>query len=206
MKGQLWNGSAVRLFRFVLKKPSLMIPSMTVSSIKNINFEDLQRNKFKVLVFDKDNTLTAPYSSSFYSKEIEYSISKAKEVFGNDNIGIFSNTLGFVDTTSSFNGIPVIQHQEIQKPDGMNQVLSHFQDKGIEIKPNQIVMIGDRYLTDIVFGNINGMYTIYTHPLTSKGEKIPVRMVLFIVLPLHFLISYKLITIIHSTGSYIRIF
>lgn len=31
-------------------------------------------------------------------------------------------------------------------------------------------MIGDRYLTDVVFGNRNGMLTIRPEPFTSAGE------------------------------------
>lgn len=38
-------------------------------------------------------------------------------------------------------------------------------------------MVGDRYLTDIVFGNCNGMLTVRTTPFTSSGEPATVRMV-----------------------------
>ena len=31
-------------------------------------------------------------------------------------------------------------------------------------------MVGDRYLTDIVFGNRLGMLTVRTEPLTLRGE------------------------------------
>ncbi len=31
-------------------------------------------------------------------------------------------------------------------------------------------MVGDRYLTDIVFGNRLGMLTVRTQPLTLRGE------------------------------------
>ena len=33
-----------------------------------------------------------------------------------------------------------------------------------------MIFIGDRYLTDVVFGNSHGMLTIRVAPLTSKGE------------------------------------
>lgn len=33
-----------------------------------------------------------------------------------------------------------------------------------------MVFIGDRYLTDVVFGNRHGMLTIRVAPLTVKGE------------------------------------
>jgi phosphatidylglycerophosphatase GEP4 len=33
-----------------------------------------------------------------------------------------------------------------------------------------MIFIGDRYLTDVVYGNRHGMLTIRVSPLTSKGE------------------------------------
>lgn len=41
----------------------------------------------------------------------------------------------------------------------------------------QLVMVGDRFLTDVVFGNRNGMLTIRPAPFTSKGEPRAVLMV-----------------------------
>lgn len=38
-------------------------------------------------------------------------------------------------------------------------------------------MVGDRYLTDIVYGNQNGLLTIRPAPLTMKGDPSVVRMV-----------------------------
>ena len=38
-------------------------------------------------------------------------------------------------------------------------------------------MIGDRYLTDIVYGNRHGMLTIRPSPLTAEGENLSVRWV-----------------------------
>jgi hypothetical protein len=37
-------------------------------------------------------------------------------------------------------------------------------------EPHEMVFIGDRYLTDVVFGNRHGMLTIRVAPLTAKGE------------------------------------
>lgn len=38
-------------------------------------------------------------------------------------------------------------------------------------------MVGDRYLTDVAYGNKNGMLTIRPAPLTMRGEPSVVRMV-----------------------------
>ncbi len=37
-------------------------------------------------------------------------------------------------------------------------------------------MVGDRFLTDIVYGNKNGMLTVHTAPLATDGEPTTVRL------------------------------
>ena len=45
-------------------------------------------------------------------------------------------------------------------------------------KAEKLIMVGDRYLTDIVYGNRNGLLTIRPSPLTMKGDPSVVRMVI----------------------------
>ncbi len=52
--------------------------------------------------------------------------------------------------------------------------------------PSKLVMIGDRYLTDVVYGNRHGMLTIRPTPLTLSGEPLAVRLVSPIFHPSHF--------------------
>ena len=40
----------------------------------------------------------------------------------------------------------------------------------LRCQAEELIMIGDRYLTDVVFGNRNGMLTIRPEPFTSAGE------------------------------------
>ena len=46
--------------------------------------------------------------------------------------------------------------------------------KEVEISLNcsskDLVIVGDRYLTDVVFGNLHGMLTVHTLPLCSGDE------------------------------------
>ncbi len=63
-------------------------------------------------------------------------------------------------------GIAVIRHRE-KKPGGLQEVLDHFEN--VE-EPSQLCMVGDRLLTDVVFGNLHGMLTVHTLPL-CKGEE-----------------------------------
>ena len=94
------------------------------------------------------------------------------EIFGRDRVAIVSNSAGTKDDTDYKDaieieealGINVIRHDE-KKPGGMEEVLKHF---GMD-DPAKICMVGDRLLTDIVFGNLYGMLTVHTLPL-CQGE------------------------------------
>jgi predicted HAD superfamily phosphohydrolase YqeG len=62
-------------------------------------------------------------------------------------------------------GVKVIRHDE-KKPGGLEEVLRHF---GLE-DPAQVCVVGDRILTDVVFGNLYGLLTIHTLPLCSGAD------------------------------------
>ncbi len=63
-------------------------------------------------------------------------------------------------------GIEVIRHRE-KKPGGLEELMDHFPHVD---SPSQLCMVGDRLLTDIVFGNLHGMLTVHTLPLCSGEE------------------------------------
>jgi predicted HAD superfamily phosphohydrolase YqeG len=47
------------------------------------------------------------------------------------------------------------------------EVMAHFPN--VE-EPSQLCMVGDRLLTDVVFGNLHGMLTVHILPLCSGKE------------------------------------
>ena len=62
-------------------------------------------------------------------------------------------------------GIAVIRHDE-KKPGGLTEVLNHFSIQD----PAALCMVGDRLLTDVVFGNLHGMLTVHTLPLCQGAD------------------------------------
>jgi phosphatidylglycerophosphatase GEP4 len=97
----------------------------------------------------------------------------ALSVFGPERVAILSNSAGTTADDPGYAeaikierdmGIQVIRHDE-KKPGGLQEVLAHFSLD----EPQRICMVGDRLLTDIVFGNLYGMLTIHCLPL-CKGE------------------------------------
>lgn len=62
-------------------------------------------------------------------------------------------------------GLTVLRHKEKKPAGSCTEAEQHF-----GCKASEMVMIGDRYLTDVVYGNRHGMLTVRVAPLTTEGE------------------------------------
>jgi len=170
---QSLNAKALVTLAYVLRNPRCLVPHVSVANVSELDYKAMKEYAgIRAVVFDKDNTLTAPYVNTIHpsaSKGLEI----AKEVFGHENVAIMSNSAGTKDDPNYEDatkiekalGIAVIRHDE-KKPGGLNEVLSHFSMDD----PAALCMVGDRLLTDVVFGNLNLMLTVHTLPL-CKGEE-----------------------------------
>lgn len=74
------------------KDKHLAIPHVSVPDIRYIDWAELKKRGFEGVVFDKDNTITVPYSLSLWSP-LASSIDQCKSLFGN-NIAVYSNSAG----------------------------------------------------------------------------------------------------------------
>ncbi|KAL1934376.1 hypothetical protein VTP01DRAFT_6558 [Rhizomucor pusillus] len=158
----------------VLWNPSLAVPHIIVKDIRGIEYENL-RNKIGVqaMAFDKDNCLTAPYVPHIHP-EYKDAWQRCKETFGDENIVIVSNSAGTKDDKDFKEaakledalGVKVLRHTE-KKPSGGDALLRHFSP----LPARKIAVVGDRVLTDVLFGNLNGNLTIWTKNIvTEKGD------------------------------------
>uniref|UniRef100_A0A2P2IUZ2 Uncharacterized protein MANES_02G084000 n=1 Tax=Rhizophora mucronata TaxID=61149 RepID=A0A2P2IUZ2_RHIMU len=135
------------------KDRHLALPHVAVPDIRYIDWAELSRRGFKGVVFDKDNTITVPYTLTLCTP-LASSVEQCKSVFGS-NVAVFSNSAG------------------VKKPAGTaEEVEEHF-----GCKSSHLVMVGDRPFTDIVYGNRNGFLTILTEPLSLAEEPFIVRQV-----------------------------
>ncbi|KAF9607301.1 hypothetical protein IFM89_033846 [Coptis chinensis] len=99
------------------KDNHLVVPHIFVKDIRWIDWVELEKRGFKGVVFDKDNTLTLPYSLALWPP-LESSLDSCKSVFG-DNVAVFSNSAGLSQydangskarTLEQSIGIHVIRH------------------------------------------------------------------------------------------------
>ncbi|XP_076906614.1 phosphatidylglycerophosphate phosphatase 1, chloroplastic/mitochondrial-like [Bidens hawaiensis] len=156
-----------------------MIPHVSVPDVTYIDWAALKNKGFEGVVFDKDNTLTAPYSLDLWGP-LTASVESCKSVFGN-NIAVFSNSAGLEEfdpdgrkaRANEFAiGIRVIRHKTKKPAGSAEEIEIHF---GYD--SSKLVMVGDRNFTDIVYGNRNGCLTILTAPLSVAEETFIVKLV-----------------------------
>lgn len=190
---QSLNTKALVTLASVIRRPSLLVPHVSVPTISHLNYTALKECAgIRAVVFDKDNTLTAPYALAVHPDAVE-GLQAAIAVFGTDNVAIFSNSAGTGDDPGYEDalrieealGIAVIRHNE-KKPGGLAELLAHFKfgrddgdgergadgggnDDSVRAAAASVCMVGDRLLTDVVFGNLNGMLSVHTLPL-CRGD------------------------------------
>lgn len=178
--GQRVNVAGIQFAsRIMLWDHHLAVPHISVPDIRWVDWKALRDRGFEGVVFDKDNTLTAPYALALWPA-LTTSLQECQAVF-EGRIALLSNSAGLYQfdpdgveakALEERLGIPVIRH-ETKKPAGTaDDLAKHF---GCD--PSRLIMVGDRYFTDIVFGNNNGLLTIRPAPLTSVGEPFIVQKV-----------------------------
>ena len=167
------NTKALATLAYVIRHPTILIPHVSVKNVSELNYRAMKESAgVRAVVFDKDNTLTAPYGMSVH-RDAAKGLESAKEIFGSENVAIMSNSAGTKDDPGYEDakrieealGIAVIKHDD-KKPGGLQEVLSHFDMDD----PAALCMIGDRLLTDVVFGNLYEMLTVHTLPLCQGAE------------------------------------
>jgi phosphatidylglycerophosphatase GEP4 len=124
---QAINVSAILGSMKLVLRPSLGVPSMSIRSLDELDFERLKNNGIKYLVFDKDNTLSIAYADVLH-ESAQSTVAKATKQFP-DAVAILSNSVGSsddvdfkgaIDIEGKF-GIPVIRH-EYKKPSCADEV------------------------------------------------------------------------------------
>ena len=180
--GQSFNPAGIALFaRIALGgrgSAPLLLPHVAVSSVDAVDWAALAAAGFAGAVFDKDNTLTEPYARTLTPAGAA-AVAGAAAAFGASRIALLSNSAGLAqydpdgaeaDELEAALGVAVIRHAS-KKPAGGADALASF----FGVPPSRLVMVGDRYLTDIVYGNRHGMLTVRPAPVTAAGEPRAVR-------------------------------
>lgn len=180
---QAINVPALRKLGSVFARPRLLLPTIDVASVADLNMVRLhQDHGIRCVVFDKDQTLSLTYVDELHESAVE-PVARCKALFGERQVAILSNSVGSSDdegyraaaATERSTEIAVIRHV-YKKPACLPEVLNHFSHVP-NLQPREICVIGDRLLTDVLFANLNGMTSVLVAPISTRGDH-PVAVVI----------------------------
>ncbi len=143
-------------------------PDIKAKTVFEIDYDKLREDGIRVIAFDLDSTVMKSKSGEF-SQETLQLFENLKKDF---SIMIISNNqdMEYIQKAMQQVDFPVIPHA--RKP--LTEVSKTFlNENGIDIK--SMVMVGDRPLTDILFGKILGCKTILVDSINWYEEKPIVR-------------------------------
>ncbi|KAJ1923428.1 hypothetical protein IWQ60_005896 [Tieghemiomyces parasiticus] len=168
--GQSWNWQGIKTVASCLHRPSLLVPHRVVPDIRAIDFAQLKAAGVRAIGFDKDNCLTAPYQTKLHGP-FEDAWARCRAAFDDGHIVIVSNSAGTEADDPGYRqaadierhlGVPVLRHP-LKKPGGGEALSQRFPN----LQPAQVAFVGDRLMTDVLFGNLNGWLTIWTRQIVS---------------------------------------
>ena len=151
-----------------------ILPTVDTPDIRNIDWAQLYADhNIRGVLFDKDHTLTLPYAHQLHPYAAE-SLRKAKEVFGERNVVLYSNSAGLRQYDPEGReaallerelGVRVLRHK-YKKPFVSDEVREEV-EAWFGVAASRLAMVGDRYMTDVVFGNRLGMMSIRVKPFVE---------------------------------------
>ena len=170
--GQWFNSSALQAVARI-RDARLLVPHISVPHVGFLDFRELRALGIRGVILDKDNTLTAPYADDAFPGGVAGGLDECRAVYGTDAV-ILSNSAGTGDDPGHAQalaieaslGLPVLRHA-LKKPACMDAVREHF---GEDVRAHELCAIGDRLLTDVLFGHMHGMLTVHTEVLTTDGD------------------------------------
>lgn len=136
-------------------------PKGYFSKVEDITINYLLKNKIKMLILDVDNTLID------YYENLSNDIIKWAENLKAQGIKLYilSNTNNKAKVEKVANKLEIPYRNFAMKP--LKRGFLKIQ-KELEIKPEEIAVIGDQLFTDILGGNRCKMHTILVDPINSK--------------------------------------
>lgn len=145
-------------------------PDYNLKSIYDIDLEELKQQGIKAMLFDLDSTLMASKSGKYSEKTLAWLENVRKDFY----VAVISNNKNqeYIEKVKAVTDFPILF--DAGKPRA-NSGYKFLKSEGIE--PSKSVMIGDRPLTDILFGKRLGCKTILVDSITADTEKRIVRFV-----------------------------
>lgn len=138
-----------------------LYPRELLNKVEEISIEFIQKNKLKALILDVDNTLI-DYNKNLSEEKIKW----AKNLRG-QGVKLYilsnSNNKEKVEKVAKTLDLPYILFAKKPFKTGFLKI-----QKELQLKPEQVGVVGDQIFTDIIGGNRCKMFTILVEPVDKK--------------------------------------
>ncbi|KAI0753491.1 HAD phosphatase [Daedaleopsis nitida] len=145
----------------LLINPRLVVPNIIVKDIRQLDFPALYKAGYRGAVFDKDNCLTIPHEDRLVP-ELTDAWKECRETFGPGNVLIVSNTAGShtdvgeieAEAVTYHLSAPVLRHSSLKPSYScIKNIRAYFASLPRPISDDELIVVGDRLLTDVVMAN-----------------------------------------------------
>ena len=142
---------------------SVFIPNLMLEDVTSIDETFLREHTIKGLILDVDNTLTR-HGSQELSAHIGEWLAQMKKL--NIKLMIVSNNNhNRVEPFAKKLGLDFVSMALKPMTTGFAKAQKIFQ-----LETNEIAVVGDQIYTDIMGGNLKGMFTILVNPFTLEDK------------------------------------
>lgn len=141
------------------------LPNKQIKSIFELQPKHLKKLGIKGVIVDLDNTLI-PWNKAFANEEVKDWFN----LFGSSEIEVLIISNNQVDRVTTFAyplNMPYIGRAKKPLPQAFIQACEKLQLNNYEV-----AIVGDQLLTDILGGNLAGLYTILVDPLVKSDAPI----------------------------------
>ncbi len=145
-------------------------PDFNLKNIYEIDLSKLKEMGIKAMFFDLDSTIMVSKSGEYLEKTDQW-LKKVDEDFF---IAVISNNkkCDYIEKVQSISNFQIIGNANKPSTKSMKKLL-----KKINMKPSEVVIVGDRPLTDILAGKRLGAKTILVDSINAHQEGIATRCV-----------------------------
>ncbi|MGQ9557702.1 MAG: YqeG family HAD IIIA-type phosphatase [Desulfurispora sp.] len=140
---------------------NLLFPRQYVTSVLQINLDDLERRGIKALLFDLDNTIVPRDQNHLPADIIAFFHRLSRRGF--KACLVSNNYPERVGPLAGQLGIPTIHRAIKPRKKPFRKAM-----RLLGVTPQQTAVVGDQIFTDILGGNRLGLYTILVTPLPGK--------------------------------------
>lgn len=144
---------------------TLLQPNLVLNgNILQLNSQIIEKYQLKGLILDVDDTLV-PWNGIDISPELEAWL---QTIRAQATIWLVSNNLNRtrISRIGEKLNLPYIFGAAKPSRKKLKQALD-----AMNLKPQQVAMVGDRYMTDVLAGNRLGMFTILVEPMVNPLDQ-----------------------------------